>query len=50
MNADRYPWNVHVTLGGVSFDGPGMESEMEAEAIKNIVEQDTDADVEVIRQ
>lgn len=45
-----YPWNVRVSLGGVTFEGPGMESEMEAEAIKNAVESSADVDVEVFRQ
>lgn len=45
-----YPWNVHVSMGGVSFYGPGMESKMEAESIKNVVESDADVDVEVIHQ
>lgn len=45
-----YPWNVRVDLGGVTFEGPGMESEMEAEAIKTIVESDADVEVEVFHQ
>lgn len=52
MNSDAYPWNVRVDVGGVTFHGPGMESEMEAEAIKNVVEgADSELDtVEVVRQ
>lgn len=47
----RYPWNVRIDVGGVTFEGPGMESEMEAEAIKGIVEADADLqNVEVFRQ
>ncbi|MFC7216507.1 hypothetical protein ACFQO4_20825 [Saliphagus sp. GCM10025334] len=45
--AHRYPWNVRFDLGGVTFDGPGMESKREAESIKNIVESTADADVDV---
>jgi len=50
MNSERYPWNVHVSAGGVSFTGPGMESRTEADAIADMVESELDADVEVIRQ
>jgi hypothetical protein len=50
MSADQYPWNVHVSVGGVSFTGPGMESRTEADAIADIVEDEIDGDVEVIRQ
>ena len=40
MNAQQYDWNVHIVVGGVSFEGPGMESREEAEAIKGIVENE----------
>lgn len=46
-----YPWNVQIDVGGVTFEGPGMESEMEAEAIKATVESsDGVENVEVFRQ
>lgn len=47
-----YPWNVRISIGGVSFIAPGMESEQEAEAIKSIVESSSDAvdNAEVFRQ
>jgi len=46
-----YDWNIRVDLGGVTFEGPGMETRQEAEAIKNIVESSEDIDgVEVFRQ
>jgi hypothetical protein len=51
MKADRYPWNVRIDVGGVTFMGPGMDSELEAEAIANIVDGDADLqNVEVVRQ
>ena len=51
MNASMYDWNVHIVVGGVSFEGPGMETRAEAEAIKNIVEsEDGVQKVEVFRQ
>lgn len=46
-----YPWNISIDVGGVTFTGPGMESEMEAEAIKNAVEHKDDVqNVEIFRQ
>lgn len=45
-----YPWNVRVDLGGVTFEGPGMESRDEAESIKHVVETSADVDVEVFKQ
>lgn len=49
--ASSYPWNVRIDVGGVTFDGPGMEGEMEAEAIKNVVkDKDCVQKVEVYRQ
>ncbi|WP_276257183.1 hypothetical protein [Halomontanus rarus] len=42
-----YAWNVRFDLGGVTFEGPGMETKREAESIKNIVEADANADVDV---
>jgi len=51
MNASAYGWNVHIVVGGVSFDGPGMESRQEAEAIKGIVESnDAVQKAEVFKQ
>ena len=52
MNSSQYDWNVHVQVGGVSFEGPGMETRAEAEAIAEIVEADTDdlQKVEVFKQ
>ncbi|WP_225334264.1 hypothetical protein [Halomicrobium urmianum] len=51
MNANQYDWNVQVHLGGVTFEGPGMETRAEAEAIKGIVEESSEVDeVEVFRQ
>jgi hypothetical protein len=38
MNASAYPWNIEIDVEGVTFQGPGMESEQEAETIKSIVE------------
>lgn len=38
ISANRYPWNFRVDVEGVTLTGPGMESQMEAEAILNIVE------------
>lgn len=46
-DSSGYPWNVRVTLGCVSFSGPGMESKDEAEAIAGFVERDADVDVDV---
>lgn len=47
----NYPWNVQINLGGVTFEGPGMETEEEAQAIKSIVESSEPVDgVEVFRQ
>ena len=46
-----YPFNVGLDLGGVTFEGPGIESRQEAEAIKHVVESSGDAEgVEVFRQ
>ena len=46
-----YPWNVQIDLGGVTFEGPGMESREEAETIATIVESSEPVDgVEVFRQ
>lgn len=46
-----YPWNVRILLGGVTFEGPGMETEQEARGIKTIVEsKDSVENVEVFRQ
>jgi hypothetical protein len=46
-----YPWNVRIDLGGVTFEGPGMESRDEAEAIATVVESSEPVDgVEVFRQ
>lgn len=46
-----YPWNVRIDLGGVTFEGPGMGSEKEAQSIKEIVESSEPVDgVQVIRQ
>lgn len=51
MNSDAYNWNVHIVVGGVSFEGPGMESRQEANAIKVIVEDSADVQkVEVFKQ
>jgi hypothetical protein len=51
MSLSGYPWNVRVDAGGVTFEGPGMESRIEAEAIKSIVEESADVqNVEVFRQ
>ena len=33
-----YSWNVRVTIEGVTFEGPGMESRGTAEAILGLVE------------
>lgn len=47
----QYDWNVHVVVEGVSFDGPGMETRHEAEAIKGIVESnDAVQKAEVFKQ
>lgn len=46
----NYPWNVHLSMGGVSFYGPGMETEAEAKQIKEIVESSEGVDVEVVEQ
>jgi hypothetical protein len=50
--ASQYDWNVEIDVGGVTFDGPGMETRQEAVAIAEIIESSTDdADrVEVVRQ
>lgn len=46
-----YPWNVQINLGGVTFEGPGMETKQEAQAIKSIVEGSEPVDgLEVFRQ
>jgi len=51
MNASAYDWNVHIVIGGVSFEGPGMETQQEAEAIKGIVEHEGGVQkAEVFRQ
>lgn len=52
MTLGGYPWNVRVDVGGVTFEGPGMESKQEAEAIKHIVEESADdlQNVEVFSQ
>lgn len=51
MNATHYPWNVRVDIGGVTFEGPGMESEASAEGIKQIVEASSEVEgVEVFKQ
>jgi hypothetical protein len=49
-DSSHYPWNVQVHLGGVTFEGPGMESKQEAESIKQIVEESAGVDVEVFQQ
>lgn len=47
----NYPYNIRVELGGVTFTGPGMESEMHAQRIKEIVEGSTQVEgVEVFEQ
>ena len=50
MNSKEYSWNVRLNLGGVTFEGPGMETENDAKAIKSIVESGADVHVEVFRQ
>ena len=50
MNASAYDWNVQIDVGGVTFDGPGMETKQEAEAIASIVESSSGVDVEGFRQ
>jgi len=51
MNASMYDWNVHIVVQGVSFEGPGMESRQEAQAIKQLVENDESVQkAEVIQQ
>lgn len=49
-----YPWNVRYDVGGVTFIGPGMESEGEAHTIATIVKQDESVlngqNVEVFKQ
>ena len=46
-----YPFNVRVDLGGVTFEGPAMNSRQEAEAIKHAVESGSEVDgVEVFKQ
>jgi len=32
-----YPYNVRITIAGVDFTGPGMETEQEAEIMKSNV-------------
>jgi hypothetical protein len=47
----EYPWNIRIDVGGVTFVGPGMESEEEAEAIKRIVDASGNAEsAEVFKQ
>ncbi len=49
--SSEYPWNVRILVGGVTFEGPGMETEREAQGIKNIVEKTEGVEnVEVFRQ
>ena len=51
MNSQMYDWNVHIVVSGVSFEGPGMETRQEAEAIRDLVEQNEDVQkAEVIQQ
>jgi hypothetical protein len=52
LQATDYPWNIRVSLGGVSFTGPGMESEGEARSVASIVEETEEAvaSVEVFEQ
>lgn len=38
--AEQYPWNIRINVGGVSFEGPGADSQREAEALKQIVEDE----------
>lgn len=46
-----YPWNVEIEVGGVAFDGPGMESEAEAQSVLSLVADHDDVqNAEVIRQ
>lgn len=51
MIGSGYPWNVRVDIAGVTFEGPGMESKIEAEGIKHVVEESADVqNVEVFRE
>lgn len=49
-----YDWNVQYNVGGVTFIGPGMETQREAHAIATIVKQSDNVlngqNIEVIRQ
>lgn len=46
-----YPWNIRVDVGGVTFTGPGMETQAQAEAVKTKVEASADIqNVEVFAQ
>lgn len=49
--SNQYPWNVRIDVGGVTFEGPGMETEAEARAILNQVANRTHVESgEVFRQ
>jgi len=51
MNAQQYDYNVEIDVGGVTYTGPGMDTEREATIIKEAVSvKDCVQDARVIQQ